>query len=286
MARLLHTLLMNKGVRKNMPAIATISREKFTEQQILNSSDYVRMRSEGLLSDDECSLVIPVRRKDQPHFRRIGGVVYQTSLQPQEQDKTHGEAIAAIMNILKTQVVEITTPTFDVEGRLDPEGQVLFGPVSPGDYHWWDDSSGTRIPLNNGRYIQPDICGRASTPAAFSPTTVQPNVIIEVIQTHLPEKETLYELLQLSAMNYIVVLYFVAPGRKGTKYSRLSSPRAGGRMRILAAHYLSGRRLLENGQQRGEPAPYSANDYDIWYASQQVLLARVMRAKNESPPGK
>lgn len=260
-----------------------MSRERFTEQQILSSNHYARMCKERLFSEDDGSLVVPVRRKEQPHFRRIGGEVYRTLLQSSERDKTHGEAIAALMNVLKTGVVEIATPTFNGEGKLDPVGQVLFGPISPGQYHWWDDGGGTRIPLNDGRYIQPDICGKASAPTAFSATSGQPNVIIEVIQTHLPEKETLYELLQLSAMNYIVVFYFVAPGRKGTKYSRLSRPGPGKTTRILAAHYLLGRCLLQNGEKSGTPAPYLANEYDTWCAIHQQTFARVMQAKNVPP---
>jgi hypothetical protein len=75
-------------------------------------------------------------------------------------------------------------------------------------YEWWRKASDCRIPFADERYIQPDICGRDV--ASFYPGAHNRSVIIEVIQTHYPEEETFFRLLQLSKQNRLVVFYFIA----------------------------------------------------------------------------
>lgn len=265
-----------------MPAIASISRKRYTEHEILKPECYAQMRTERLTSEGSDEPVIPVRNKESPHFRRIGESVYAELIQEKERDETHQAAIRLLMDALVNRAVEIVTPVFDENNNFDPDGQVLFGPIPAGEYHWWDDGGGTRIPVGNGRYIQPDICGRPKEPQSFWPSSSRPNIIIEVVQTHLPEEETLYELLRLSELNYLIVFFFVAPERRGTKYSRVSLSKPG-HGTIRAAHYITSRQFLENGNIKGAKAPLDSLEYKAWYEGQQKFLKRVMRAKNDQP---
>lgn len=95
------------------------------------------------------------------------------------------------------------------------------------------------------RYIQPDICGRATE--RFYPSARQQNVIIEVINTHPPELETFYALLHYSCFNHIVLFYFVAEGSIASQYSGFKQ--FGGEAKIWVSHYLLDGKAFRNGNE-------------------------------------
>jgi len=265
-----------------VPAISADGK-RFLEGEILIPAKYALMKSRQLWLDSDSSVpVIPVRKRGSPHFRRLSEGAYRHRVSGGEQDETHGQTIKALMRVLQTQTTSLLCPTFDEAGNLDSVGTVLLERLGPSDYAWYSDGVGTRIPLSGGRYIQPDICGWPTAAGRFWPTAERPAVIIEVVQRHLPETAAFIELVRLSAMNFLVVLYFVATGRKRTKYSRYGHTADGVDAHITAAHFVSGRCFYENGQPKGGPAPIDENEFAEWYSKlDSLVLSRVMKNKEE-----
>lgn len=268
----------------------------FKSDLILDEDIYKRMSELRLVSDDADEVpVVPVRNKVAPHFRRLAKPTFIVPIQAPERDVTHSECIAQLMKAFRERSLAISTTIFgDRELSVPTSEQALLGPLAIGEYQWWDDTGGTRIPVGNGRYIQPDICGTPTKPSSFYPSSRTPRVIIEVIQTHPPEPETLLNLLSLSEQNHLVVLYFVKPGSSTTRYSQTQTWKRG-EVRVRAAHYLLGRRVLRNGvalgQTKEDPlagaAPYEQSAYDDWYRlTFKPFIDQVMRDKNADPPSK
>lgn len=213
----------------------------------------------------------------------LGRSAFRFPVQKQESDPTHNRVVSTLIAQLNAKPVVFRTNTF--EGGVLGE-QVLLGPLDTGEYEWWSDVTGNRIPVGNGRYIQPDICGRPKNQAAFCPSNDRPAVLIEVIQTHPPEWETLFYLLDLTEKNHLLVFYFVAPNRHGTKYSYANE--AQGQFRVTSAFYLLDRKVFANGAPRNLPsAPRTLSEFRAWYKNfRATFLDDVMRLKNEIPPAK
>jgi hypothetical protein len=134
-------------------------------------------------------------------------------------------------------------PTFDEDGKRNPDGQTLHAEQQFDQYVWWEDGTACRVPVGDARYIQPDICGR-STNSLF-PAAKNRSLIIEVIQTHIPEFETFFSLLDLSRYNFLVLFYFVAPQSFKTQYSQHFLTPMETKLRV--SHYLLDGQVLNTG---------------------------------------
>lgn len=206
------------------------------------------MRNEPLaLINESDTLVRPIRRKDAPHFRRLSESIFVDRIGRSESDPTHEECIKFLVRKLQNNRLRITTPTFDEKGKRERDGQTLHEAVSSSTYLWWHKAADCRIPAGKRRYIQPDICGR--DPSAFWPGAKNKNVIIEVIQTHAPEEDTFFQLLELSAVNYLVLFYFIAPEVFKTQYSQYYEN--GSELIIRTTHYLMDGEPYKNGEVTG-----------------------------------
>jgi hypothetical protein len=223
-----------------------ITGARYTETDIVNPSTYARMQMEPLfLEDDPDVLVWPIRREGAPHFRRSSnaGSIYRSLVGRRETDPTHSRCVETLTRELCAKRLRVWSATFDGESR-DPQGFAVHG---QGDdvYDWWQDGAACRIPLSDGRFIQPDICGRSR--ASLFPTARSRSIVIEVVQTHLPEEETFFALLELSRWNYVVLFYYVAPGKLHSKYSWFRSGEH--EVDITVAYFLLNGVVYRNGRE-------------------------------------
>lgn len=258
-----------------MPAVGQDSGTTYYENQINNPDVLARMKVEVLSNVGEPgSIVVPVRRADAPHFRRLAGGAFRVRVGTSEQDETHKRCISHLHAKLTGQLVGVVTNVFE-GGSVDT--YILVKPTRDSSYIWYEEA---RIPLGGGRYIQSDLCGRDVT--AFSMGTANPGIIIEVIQTHLPERDTFYALLNISKAHVFVGFYFIGPGRMVSKFnSVLGSDEA---MHLRFAYYLLDGVFYENGQpvRRDDKV-----DDETWY--QQLLakpFAYAMAHKSDKPKPK
>jgi len=157
---------------------------------------------------------------------------------------------------LKASKLRIWSPTFNEEGEPDPFGQTIFS-QGKASYEWWEDGGPCRMAAGEEGYIQPDICGRSKS--IFFPSARQQNVVIEVINTHPPEIDTFFALLNYSRFNHLVLFYYVAEGALQSQYSKFEVNN--GTLSIRAAHYLLGGHVFRNGT---EVKQFKPNDRD-WY---------------------
>ncbi|EBO9197612.1 hypothetical protein R259_22225, partial [Salmonella enterica] len=88
-----------------------------------------------------------------------------------------------------------------------------------------------------------------------------PNIIIEVIRTHYPERDTFQKLLELSKTNHHVYFYFIEEGNKKSKLNSLSVKN--GILTLRVSHYLIGGQLYKNGNSY---APKDEKEsFEHWY---------------------
>lgn len=261
-----------------MPAIGRYTGREYSEPDILVPARYLEMLDEPLTKKETKELVVPVRRRDAPCFRRLAVNPYGVKVGRGERDPRHNECIDYLLARLNDERGEfvISTPTF-VDGERIADGQIFLRSRKAGVYRWWSDAKGTRIPVGNGRYIQPDLCGRLADGEHFHAHAKAPNVIIEVIQTHYPERETMLELLRLSEKNHLVVLVFMGQRSYGSRYSRIDVFEEQFRMVLRPVIVLLGGNSVKNGEPY-EPAPnLDGTGFDEWYATyEQKVLLRAM----------
>jgi hypothetical protein len=224
-------------------------------------------------ADDEGSIVVPVRRIHAPYFRRVARGAFRTRVGTSEQDETHKKCIDYLFGELSNQQFGLITYVF--EGR-NQDIFILKKPSRDFSYAWYKEA---RIPIGDGRYIQSDLCGRDVR--TFSMGTKNPGVIIEVVQTHLPEREAFYALLESSRNNMFVGFYFISPGRKSSKFSSLYPKRNGIDLRF--AYYMLDGVFYENGEpiQRAE----GLTDQE-WYErllAEQFAYAMARKADSRNP---
>lgn len=249
---------------------------------VLNEARYAEMSQESLADTSDGTLVVAVRRQEAPHFRRLGSSPYRIAVQRRENNPMHNQTVSDLTAAFRAKTTVFQTRTFDESG---PAGvKILLGPADAGEYEWWSDDAGNRIPVGDGRYIQPDICGRSTQKDGFWATIGQPSLLVEVIQTHPPEAETLFHLLNLTERNHILVLYFVAPERRSTQFSYTLVTAQG--VHVTTAFYFISRQLFANGEAkvRIPEAPRALDEFVQWYAHfRSHFLDDIMKRKNEPP---
>ncbi|MGY1917410.1 hypothetical protein ACW9IF_00640 [Pseudomonas tolaasii] len=233
----------------------------FQEEDITDKALYPRMREEPLLNAAD-ELVIPVRKTGRPHFRRIGRPSFGSRLGRAENNPTHDACVKLLHNQLSsedTKRVSVSVYVFDDEGMFEEQG--IFSTLAGSDYRWFMENT-ARVGFHDEKYIQPDLSGRDAN--KFFPTSSSPNVIIEVIRTHMPEETTFARLQGLSKANTLVVFYFISDRAKGCKINNWRME--GDHTIIRVSRYMLGGNLYINGtpvapQQQGE-------SFSHWYKYQ------------------
>ena len=220
-----------------------ISGKEYSEEDIFDLGQYPRMKEEPLLNEDDC-LVVPVRNKAAPHYRRVSNSSFGTRLGRSENDPTHNDCVNYIVDEICNKSAEsVSFSTYVFADDKSYEEQVIFQTLADSNYCWFKESE-AKVAFHDETYIQPDIAGRDIN--RFFPGSVYPNVIIEVIRTHHPEFETFQKLFELSKTNHHVYFYFIQEGKRTSKLNHLKN--MGGQVTVRVSHYLIGGTLYKNGE--------------------------------------
>lgn len=239
-----------------MPVTGQTSQTTYHEQDIL-SPRYLRMQEEVLIREEDDSQVIPVRNQAAPHFRVIRAGAYRKRVGPSESsDPTHSAAIARLLEHFASLKLVVSTTVFG-ETEKDRSTQTIFR-QGDRDYRWFREHA-CRIPLGDGRYIEPDLCGRDQQ--CFQPSAGAPTIIIEVIQSHPPDEAAFLELERMSAKGCLVLFHFVVINGCDSQYNRIRVRRDRNEIEINPALYLSGGVLFKNGQPVGRKAGTSDGEW-------------------------
>lgn len=244
-----------------MPAIGRRTGITYQEPQILNKTLHQEMSEQALFrvesGEETDTQVRPVRNEKSPNFRKVRDSIFRNPVERRENDPTHNRCVANLVQLFAQSPLRIWSNTFEDDRTPTPFGTTLFS-QGPADYQWWQDGGHCRMAAGPDNYIQPDICGRSTE--VFYPSGRQPNVIVEVINTHPPELDTFFALLDYSLYNHLVAFYYVAPDSDGSQYSsyRLSN----GVLSLRVAHYLIGGKAYMNGKE-AERRPQETNA--AWY---------------------
>jgi hypothetical protein len=179
----------------------------FQANEIADDHVYAQMRLCVLVDGGE-TIVVPVRRTDAWHFRRLGGQQKFTACKRASTTVEHGKAVAGLLDRLTEAKGDLRFVTYVFEhgnqGANGKEEQPIFKVLSKSEYRWYGEN---QIRFDDGKYIQPDISGRDI--AKMGPGSANPGVIIEVIDTHPPEMETFEKLMSLSRSGYAVFFFLL-----------------------------------------------------------------------------
>lgn len=240
-------------------ATGVISGREYSEQDIFDPRLYPRMKEEPLLNADDC-LVIPVRNENSPHFRRVGSPSFGKRLGREENNPTHDDCVQFLFEKLtdtEIDCVQFSTYVFNDNGKY--EEQVIFRPLPDSKYLWFMEDD-CRTAFADETYIKPDISGRDSS--KFFPRAAFPNVILEVVRTHIPDEKTFQKLFELSKCNHHVYFYFIAEGNDRSKINHIKCEEDSFTIRV--SHYLIGGKLFRNGEE-----VYPRRDgesFEKWYS--------------------
>lgn len=138
------------------------------------------------------------------------------------------------------------------------EEQVIFEPLQDSQYLWFMENN-CRVAFCDETYIKPDIAGRDSS--KFFPRAAYPNVVLEVVRTHIPDQRTFQKLFELSKCNNHIYFYFIAEGQNSSKINHFRLD--GDVLTIRVSHYLIGGKIYRNGEEF-----YSQRDnesFEDWY---------------------
>lgn len=196
-----------------MPAIGQETNTIFYERDIFDPTKYGEMKSEPLsLKGDTDAIVVPVRKVGSPHFRALS-TIKQTRVGSAEDNKSHSDTIEMLLRKFQGKRLKLLTYIFDEKSNKSE--QVLFD--TKVDYQWWCDSDATKISFGDGKYIRPDLCGRDNK--IFSANRASRSIVIEVVNSHIPEHETLCRLRELSEKNHIILFYYISDSRKSSQFN-------------------------------------------------------------------
>lgn len=179
----------------------------FKANEIADDNVYAQMKLCVLVDGSE-TIVVPVRRRDALHFRRLGGQQKFTACDRAPTTVEHGKAVAGLLDRLTQAKGDLRFVTYVFEGgdqgANGRDEQTIFKLLSKSEYRWYGEN---QIRFDDGKYIQPDISGRDI--AKMGPGSANPGVIIEVIDTHPPELETFEKLMSLSRSGYAVFFFLL-----------------------------------------------------------------------------
>ncbi|WP_445010889.1 hypothetical protein [Vreelandella stevensii] len=235
-----------------------ISGREYLEEHIFDSHLYPRMKKEPLLNDDGC-LVVPVRNENAPHFRRIGSPSFGKRLGRDENNPTHDNCVKFLFDELTSdQITRVRFSTYVFNDNRKFEEQVIFEPLQESEYLWFMEND-CRVSFSDETYIKPDLSGRDSS--KFFPRAAYPNVVLEVIRTHIPDQKTFQKLLELSKCNHHIYFYFIAESKDRSRINHFKTEEKIFTIRV--SHYLIGGKLFRNGK---EFHSQRANEsFEEWY---------------------
>lgn len=235
-----------------------ISGRNYSECDIFDRTLYPRMKEEPLLNNDDC-IVVPVRNEASPHFRRVGNPSFGRMLGKAEDNPTHDDCVNYLHDqLMNHDFQKIMFSTYIFEKDKKYEEQVIFSPLNDSNYTWYKEAD-ARIAFHDESYIQPDISGRDVN--KFFPRSAYPNIIIEVVRTHSPDKDTFQKLLEISKTNHHVYFYFIGEGRNSSILNDISV--RNNELKIRLSHYLIGGQLYKNGNSYA--AKKDSESFEHWY---------------------
>lgn len=236
----------------------TISGRDYSEEDIFDARLYPRMKEEPLLNDDDC-LVVPVRNENAPHFRRIGNPSFGKRLGRDENNPTHDDCVKFLFDEMNdNNIIKIRFSTYVFNDNRKFEEQVIFEPLHESKYLWFMENN-CRIAFSDETYIKPDLAGRDAS--KFFPRAAYPNIILEVVRTHIPDKNTFQKLFELSKCNHHVYFYFIAEDRNTSKLNHLKVKEDV--LNIRVSHYLLGGKLFRNGEEFYPQKDHES--FEDWY---------------------
>ena len=203
----------------------------FTVKDIKDPIKLAQMRS-TTLRDDFFNEVIAVRREDgaADHFRGKAGEM--ESGERASVDPLHAKTIAQLMEFLQEGDFSADVVGFRAGKRV---ARSIWQALPTSRYAWVTEPS-TRIYMQDGAFVQPDIVGYDAQRFTRGPRN--PVVVIEVVHAHWPDYPTWLHLLQLSRMNHLILFYFVGEGRESAWLNFVA--RRDGRKLVVSCHLHEG----------------------------------------------
>ncbi len=223
-------------------AIGMETETPYSASQILTDHIYAEMMCEPL-TDENGTIVRPVRRHSAPHFRVVGKHLTLNELAREPRSEDHDNVKSAIHKALtdSKRAIEFYTNKYE-DGN--PVEQRLFSLRAEHNFLWFEENA---ILFDDLVVIRPDLSGRNSS--AFAPTGRRPAIVIEVVDTHLPEPETFGRLLRLSRMAHHIYFYSLV-GQKSNLAHRFNSlVESQTRVRMRFTYALINGRLIKNGEE-------------------------------------
>ncbi|AOX61080.1 hypothetical protein BIZ42_02065 [Stenotrophomonas sp. LM091] len=222
-------------------ALGTITSETYLASQIFDDSAYQVMLNEPLV-DAAGDMLVPVRNANSPHFRRLGSGTAVKDAPRHPRSARHDALITELLVDLRAAGDKVSFFTNYFDGGVKTEKTLVAFPQGLGR-NWFSEAS---IIFPDRLRIRPDLAGSSNT--VFAPNGLQPSVIIEIVDTHLPSKATFERLLDLSKCCHIVFFYILGDGKNNRK-QKFSGTEIdeGGSLRIRITHALIGGELVING---------------------------------------
>lgn len=224
-------------------AIGLLTKTKYAPSDIALPQLYAKMVSEPLIDDQTGVTVAAVRRSGAPHFRRLGSAPPLTELPKKRDSDRHNALIADFLAELDKPArrFRIFTRVFSSNGDESLGDQTLFALTEKHDFSWFSEQ---QIRFDDYTVIRPDICGRGRS--RIAPIASDPSVIIEVVDSHFPEPETLVKLFALSRMAYHIYFFVIGDfpvphAQKLNKYTK------NGPFELRITWALMGGELMRNG---------------------------------------
>jgi len=176
-----------------------------------------------------------------------------------ENNLTHDNCVNYLYQQLKNQNIQkimFSTYVFGEDKKY--EEQVIFSPLNDSNYGWYKEAD-ARIAFHDQSYIQPDIGGRDIN--RFFPRSAYPNIIIEVVRTHYPDKDTFQKLFEISKTNHHIYFYFIGEDKKTSALNNASI--FNNALKIRVSHYLIGGQVYKNGNSYA--AKKDNESFEHWY---------------------
>ncbi|CRD47176.1 hypothetical protein BN1263170304 [Stenotrophomonas maltophilia] len=225
--------------------------ESFSPRDINDSEKRRQMRlSCGLWDDDLNDLIIVpegqsngTRKPARAHFKLRSGEP-RTPIHRDSADPTHNDAVNELQSRLAADGTSLQIMSKGRDANRKHIRTQLWAQHSLSKYTWHKEP-GTRLLMECGDFIQPDIVGVDTT--RMNRTARNPMVIIEVVHHHWPERVTFLHLKTLSKMNCIVVFYFVKKGLSENSFAN-ALKLDGVKNTLTAATFLVGGNFMHEGE--------------------------------------
>lgn len=225
--------------------------ESFSPKDIDDSEKRGKMRlSCGLWDDDLNDLIIVpegqsngTRKPARAHFKLKSGEP-RTPIHRDSADPTHNDAVNELQSRLAAGGTSLQIMSKGRNANGEHIRTCLWAQHSLSKYTWHKEP-GTRLLMECGDFLQPDIVGVDTT--RMNRTARNPMVIIEVVHHHWPESATFFHLKTLSKLNCIVVFYFVKKGLNENSFAnalKLDGPIN----KLTAATFLVGGNFMHGGK--------------------------------------